>query len=146
MTSGANSPLHPTVRSDGYQGQLQCPFYVGPHVGASSTLRGSIRDRPDFEYARLLSGISVSAERALGMGFPAAKDTKRNNESLLWPTPTSELNTKKELAVATAADREWWDPNGWCEAPQAEEYVSFSLSRKRCGRANFAPTITIIHN
>jgi hypothetical protein len=61
------------------------------------------------------------------MGFPAANDATGNNESLPWPTSTSGTNTQKVLAVATAADREWWDPYGWCEVPQAEEYVSFSI-------------------
>jgi hypothetical protein len=128
-----NPLLPPTTQS--YPGQLQCPLYVGTRVRTGSALRGSIRDRSDFEYARLLSGVSVSAERALGMGFPAATDATSSNESPMWPIPTTESNKKKELAVATAADREWWDPNGWCEVPRVEEYVSFSIvDRALCSR------------
>lgn len=131
----ANPLLPPTTQSDGYLGQLQCPFYVGPRVQAGGALRGSIRDRPDFEYARLLSGVSLSAERALGMGFPAATDSTSSNESPLWPTRTSESNTQKELAVAGVADSEWWKPNGWCEVPPVEEYVSFLIvDRRLCSR------------
>lgn len=126
----------PTTQSDVPRGQPRCPSYVGPRVGSSGALRGSIRHRPDFEYARLLSGISVSAELALGMGFPAANDATSNNESLLWPTPTSESGVRKELAVVTAADKEWWDPNGRCEVPPAEEYVSFPLLKQSCDRAH----------
>lgn len=89
-------------------------------------LTGSIRDRPDFEYARLLAGISAGSERAIGMGFPAAKAVGHEME-FTGPTPTHGSPIKKELSVVTDVDKFWWRPDGWCDATQAEEYVSFRL-------------------
>jgi hypothetical protein len=85
-------------------------------------LRGSIRDRSDFEYARVLAGISNAPERAVGMGFPEASRTPvdpAHIASSATSTPT------KELAVVTEGDKRWWRSDGWCEVPVTEEYVSF---------------------
>ena len=116
--------------------QFTCPPYTPPSLWALSTqapgleylstassvsnsssrgIVGSIRDRSDFEYARVLSGISVSSERAFGMGFPQS------------PSPgSSDVPSGKTLAIVTAEDQSWWRPDGWCEVPKAEPYVSFS--------------------
>lgn len=114
--------------------QLQCPAYHKPQIFADigqasrrGGLTGSVRDRPDFEYARLLAGISSGSERAIGMGFPAAKAVGHELE-FTGPTPTSGSPLKKELSVVTDADKFWWRPDGWCDAMQAEEYVSFATS------------------
>lgn len=36
--------------------------------------------------------------------------------------------TGLDLSVVTSLDAPWWDLSGWCAVPQAEEYVSTSVS------------------
>jgi hypothetical protein len=71
-------------------------------------LIGTVRERVDFEYARLLSGISLNPEDSFGrFGFRP--------------------NGVKSLAVVSDEDMMWWNPDGWCEVPKVEEYVSLFL-------------------
>ena len=93
--------------------QLTCPAYNPPRVTLPGSqvepvqgLIGSVRQRADFEYARLLAGIAVS---------PDAYD------KLSW---TRTAGKKSPFAVVTAEDKMWWDERGWCEVPKVEEYVS----------------------
>lgn len=123
-----NPLLPPTPITHEYSRDvLQCPTYNGPRVGPGGGLLGSIRDRTDFEYARLISGISINPDSALGMGFPAADTPIGQDVQGTLPSSTSGSGIRKELAVVTKADKEWWRPDGICEVPEAEEYVSFTF-------------------
>jgi mannosidase alpha-like ER degradation enhancer 1 len=102
--------------------QPTCPVYVAPRVAldfdwrspANESMRhiggliGTVRDRVDFEYARLLSGISVDSGDSLARFGFGTQGTK-------------------SPAVVSKKDMVWWDPNGWCEVPKVEEYVSLLL-------------------
>lgn len=102
--------------------QPTCPVYVAPRVALDFDWRspanesmpqiggliGTVRERVDFEYARLLSGISVDVQDSFvryGFGTEGTKS----------------------LAVVSNEDMMWWNPNGWCEVPKVEEYVSLFL-------------------
>lgn len=67
-----------------------------------------MRQRADFEYARLLAGIAVSPD---------------SYDKLSWTKTKS-----KSFAVVTEEDKTWWDESGWCEVPKVEEYVSWPSS------------------
>lgn len=68
-------PLITTTPHFNLRDKLQCPVYrySGLSLLKNGGLTRSIRERPDFEYARMLAGISTSADRVLGVGFPKAK-------------------------------------------------------------------------
>ncbi|KAF8332804.1 glycoside hydrolase [Cantharellus anzutake] len=105
-------PIQPALHRSSHS---ICPAYSPPLVTSSRQggsdlgdlggLIGSVRERPDFEYARLLAGIVVS---------PDAYD------KLSWSKTSGDKNP---FAVIAEEDKAWWDENGWCEVPRVEEYV-----------------------
>ncbi|KAF8314870.1 alpha-mannosidase [Cantharellus anzutake] len=105
-------PIQPALHRSSHS---ICPAYSPPlvtfsrqggsHLGDLGGLIGSVRERPDFEYARLLAGIVVS---------PDAYD------KLSWSKTSGDKNP---FAVIAEEDKAWWDENGWCEVPRVEEYV-----------------------
>ncbi|KAF8303422.1 hypothetical protein DL93DRAFT_2090221 [Clavulina sp. PMI_390] len=155
--SDALLPPQFPVRQGAYSRRSKtCPRYRHPHIpslkpkradqpSSAPALLGTIRDRGDFEYARLLSGISVTKDASQGMGFPAAKFASTSNAKVnqrydpeswkyefggdkpLLPGVSASEGTTKQLAVVTEEDKEWWDAHGSCEVPKVEEYVSSSL-------------------